>query len=123
MAAAAIVPWLKAVPVNYIHRLWWRQQREQAVLREFGRGQRAKEDSLPRQAEARLFLDRLSQRLKGSDRYLLALMRRDFRLSEAGPRLGIPKGSEQFRLRNLKKEARRIRQPSLLVRPRPQVRS
>lgn len=119
IATAAIAPWLAAVTANFIRRHWRRRLRERSVLREFGAGHPEKAEAWSRQTETKLFLDRLASRSSSCDRKLLALLRRGFRLSEAAARLGIPKGSEQFRLRNLKKKAERIRHPSRAKRARP----
>lgn len=112
MAAAAIAPWLTAVTANFVRRHWRRKLRERTLLREFGAGFPLKSESWSRQTEAKLFLDRLASRSPSDERRLLVLMRQGLCLSEAGTRLGIPKGSQQFRMRNLRKEAQRIRHPS-----------
>jgi DNA-directed RNA polymerase specialized sigma24 family protein len=111
LALAGVAPWLAAVTINFVRRHRRRRMRERFLLQKVRLDVRSSADNLTTQVETKQFLDRLATRSRESERQLLDLMRQDWRLSEASEQLGIPKGSEQFRLRKLRKEARQIAHP------------
>jgi hypothetical protein len=111
LALAGVAPWIAAVTVNFVRRYRRRRMREKALLEKVRLEWLARPGALTMQVETKQFLDRLATKMHASERRLLDLMRQDWRLSEASQRLGIPKGSEQFRLRNLRRGARQIARP------------
>ena len=109
--AAALAPWLAAVATNFVKRYYRRRTRETNRMRRLALESADARRDHRSAIEARLFLDRLGSRTGGADSKLLLLMRDGLRLSEAAQRLGIPKGSEQYHLRNLRKAAIGLRRP------------
>ena len=111
LEAAALAPWLAAVTTNYIRRYRRSRAREAGAMRNWAIEAERERRDWHGASEAKLFLDRLTSRMSGCDRRLLLLMREGLRLSEAADRAGIPKGSEQYRLRNLRRKALSLRRP------------